>query len=101
MNTKCNNCIEYCPKRINIPKLFDLYNTEVYTKPEGFSPQGQYYRTYDKREGVGIASDYIECGACTEKCPQHLKISEHLKDVAKIFEIPMYGFYSIHSLFLH
>lgn len=90
--TKCNYCIEYCPKHINIPKLFDLYNTEVYTKPVGFSPQGQYYRTYAKRECVGIASDCIECGACIEKCPQHLKIPEHLKDVAKIFEIPRYGF---------
>lgn len=90
--TKCNYCIDYCPKNINIAKLFDLYNTEVFLKPTGFSPQGQYYRTYAKNEGVGIASDCIECGACMQKCPQHLKIPEHLKDVAEIFEIPMYGF---------
>ena len=90
--TKCNYCLEYCPKQINIPKLFDLYNIEVFTKPKGFSAQGQYYRTYAKRENVGIASDCIECGACEQKCPQHLCISEYMKDVAEKFEIPMYGF---------
>ena len=90
--TKCNYCLEYCPKHINIPKLFDLYNIEMFTKPTGFSAQGQYYRTYAKEEDVGIASDCIECGACVQKCPQHLTIPEYLKDVAKKFEIPMYGF---------
>ncbi len=90
--TKCNYCLEYCPKHINIPKLFDLYNIEMFTKPTGFSAQGQYYRTYAKNEDVGTASDCIECGACVQKCPQHLAIPEYLKDVAKKFEIPMYGF---------
>lgn len=90
--TKCNYCIDYCPKNINIPKLFDLYNTEMFTKPVGFSAQGQYYRTYAKQEGVGIASECIECGACKEKCPQHLNIPEYLKEVAKTFEISRYGF---------
>lgn len=90
--TRCNYCLEYCPKGIDIPKLFDLYNIEMFTKPKGFSAQGQYYRTYAKKENVGIASDCIECGACIEKCPQHIKIPDYLKKVAEIFEIPMYGF---------
>lgn len=91
--TKCNYCISYCPKNIDIPRLFDLYNTEMYMKPEGFSAQGQYYRTYAKKEDVGIASECIECNNCINQCPQHLNIPKHLKEVAKTFEIPMYSFY--------
>lgn len=90
--TKCNYCIESCPKKIDIPRLFDLYNTEMFTKPTGFSAQGQYYRTYTKQEDAGIASECVECGACVQKCPQHLTIPEYLKRVAETFEIPMYGF---------
>lgn len=90
--TKCNYCIDSCPKNIDIPRLFDLYNIEKYTKPTGFSSQGHYYRTYSKNEGVGIASDCIGCNSCVEQCPQNLNIPEYLKDVAELFEIPMYGF---------
>lgn len=90
--TKCNYCIDSCPKNIDIPRLFDLYNIEKYTRPKGFSAQGQYYRTYAKREGVGIASQCIECNSCVEQCPQHLNIPGYLRDVAEVFEIPMYGF---------
>lgn len=90
--TKCNYCLDYCPKNIDIPRLFDLYNIELYTKPEGFSPQGQYYRTYAKKDDVSVASECIKCGKCKEQCPQHLNIPEYLKDVAEVFEIPRYGF---------
>lgn len=90
--TNCKYCIDYCPKNIDIPKLIGLYNMELLTKPTGFSPQGQYYRTYAKLDGVGIASDCIECGSCVEKCPQHINIPEHMKEIKKVFEIPRYGF---------
>lgn len=90
--TKCKYCLDSCPKSIDIPRLFDLYNIEKYTKPTGFSAQGQYYRTYAKKEDVGVASECIECKKCVEQCPQHLDIPKYLKDVAEVFEIPMYGF---------
>ena len=39
-----------------------------------------------QKEGIGVASDCIECGAYEDRCPQHLAIREHLKEVAAHFE---------------
>ncbi len=90
--TKCNYCVEYCPQNINIPKLFDLYNSELIEGKKDFSAFGNAYVNYTKLDGVGWASDCIECNACVEKCPQHLNIPEYMKDVAKLFETEHYGF---------
>ncbi|WP_282434175.1 4Fe-4S dicluster domain-containing protein [Desulfosporosinus acidiphilus] len=35
----------------------------------------------------GRASDCIECKECEKACPQHLKITEHLKDVSATFDV--------------
>ena len=34
----------------------------------------------------GKASDCIGCKECEKACPQHLKITEHLKDVSAMFD---------------
>jgi predicted aldo/keto reductase-like oxidoreductase len=33
----------------------------------------------------GYASCCLECGECEEKCPQHLPIREHMRDVSEYF----------------
>ena len=82
--TGCEYCMSGCPQEIRIPKIFSLYNAdkqEVSTK--GWTPQGEYYDNLIKN--TGKASDCIECRQCEEVCPQHLKITEYLKDVVKYF----------------
>ena len=53
---------------------------------------GNTYLNYTKLDGVGIASDCIECESCIEECPQQINIPEFLKDVAETFETEIYGF---------
>lgn len=75
--TSCGYCMEVCPKNINIPQIFGLYNN--YATTGSFS--GMYYNraTYNH----GKASDCIQCRLCEKNCPQHIEIPEHLKKVAE------------------
>lgn len=75
--TSCGYCMEVCPKNINIPGLFGLYNN--YCVSGNFS--GMYHNrlTMDK----GKASDCIKCHRCEKNCPQHISIPEHLEVISK------------------
>ena len=90
--TKCRYCVDTCPKNIDIPKVFDLYNKEKMLGNEDWSQLGNAYLNYSKLDDVGIASDCIECKLCVKECPQQIDIPSVLKDVAKTFETKNYGF---------
>ena len=82
--TGCEYCVEGCPQNIPIPKYFNLYNNKKQSGKVGFSIQNNYYENY--AQIYGKASDCIECGQCEDSCPQHLKITEFMKDVVESFE---------------
>ena len=90
--TKCRYCVDSCTEDIDIARLFDLYNKHKLLDIDQWTPHGNAYLNYSKLDGVGIASDCIECEACLEECPQKINIPEVLKDVAKTFETEIYGF---------
>lgn len=82
--TACRYCTEGCPKQIDIPQFFALYNADKQSVNQGFSIQQSYYETYIHNHAK--ASDCIGCGKCEKICPQHLSVRQYLKDVAKAFE---------------
>ena len=90
--TKCRYCVDECPEEIDIAKLFDLYNKHKLLKKDDWTQHGNAYLNYSRLEGVGIASDCVECESCIKECPQQINIPEVLKDVAKTFETEIYGF---------
>lgn len=85
--TACRYCVKGCPKNIEIPTYFSLYNEEMRMNKDKklpFTPQTVYYANYIK--SYGKASDCVACHQCEKSCPQHIKIVDMLKKVAGAFE---------------
>lgn len=84
--TGCNYCMP-CPKGINIPSLFNAYNTSY--SVNWFTGAMNYFMSAGALgTDPHYASDCIECGACAKKCPQHIAIPEELKHVRHRLQPP-------------
>lgn len=75
--TKCAYCMP-CPFGLNIPELFAAYNM---TASHGMDPAKEAYAALSTKADACSA-----CHHCEKECPQHIKISEIMPKVAKIFE---------------
>nr|WP_281253693.1 4Fe-4S dicluster domain-containing protein [Sporomusa silvacetica] len=82
--TTCRYCVAGCPKNIAIPDYFALYNSAKRAICDNVSSQLVYYMNLTST--YGKASDCIDCKQCEKACPQHLKITEYLKDVSELFD---------------
>ncbi len=76
--TGCNYCMP-CPAGINIPEVFKMMNyhrvyglTEYAQKQYGMIGKSEWM----KYENASVCAD---CGGCEDKCPQHLKIRDQLR----------------------
>jgi len=75
--TRCQYCIP-CPMDVDIPANFEYYNMgHMYNSIE--SSRNFYNRPYFLTRK---STRCINCGACLEKCPQHLNIPELLKMIS-------------------
>lgn len=80
--TACHYCVDGCPKKISIPDIFAAVNKQL-----GNGQMDEAKEAYQTAiEGQGKASDCIECRQCENACPQHLKITEYLKEAAQMLE---------------
>ena len=84
--TGCQYCMP-CPTGINIPaclQLLDSYHLFGNKRGHQFSYMFMAAGILDPNRT--LASECIECGKCTKKCPQNLPIPELLKEVSGLFE---------------
>ncbi len=80
--TACHYCVDGCPMNIKIPDIFTAMNRQL-----GDGRIENAKELYSKATAdSGRASDCIECRQCENACPQHLPITDHLKQAVKMFE---------------
>lgn len=86
-DTYCTGCAycQPCPQNIRIPYLFQALNLKrVYHMPELAASK---YARIGKDPGAGAPpSACVQCGACQQKCPQHIPIIKQLEQVRSEFE---------------
>lgn len=80
--TACHYCTKGCPKNIPIPEIFSAINKQL-----GNGLADEAVSDYKKAtDGGGKASDCVSCKQCESACPQHINITEHLKQCAEMLE---------------
>ena len=80
--TSCRYCVEGCPQQIPIPSVFAAMNKHL-----GCGQMAEAREDYRLAVSEGSpASACIECRRCESVCPQHLPITEHLKQAVRMFE---------------
>ncbi len=79
--TACHYCTDGCPKKIPIPDIFSAANLQLVS--------GQTAQAKERYAAIPEgcrASDCIGCKQCECACPQHLKITDFLKQCSDMLE---------------
>ena len=77
--TACRYCMEVCPKAINIPAIFGLYN--IYKSSNLPTKSFMFVYNYNALNEDERADKCINCHLCSKNCPQGLDIPALLKKV--------------------
>lgn len=79
--TACRYCTSHCPMGLNIPHLLSLYNEHIFTGGGFIAPMAISALPENKRPSACIG-----CRSCEKVCPQQIKISETMRDFAKLLD---------------
>lgn len=77
--TGCDYC-NVCSQEIAIPQIFAIWNKRQ-LDGDGRTAKKAYLALGDR-----LADKCVKCGACVEKCPQHIEIFKHLEEIREWFE---------------
>jgi hypothetical protein len=83
--TGCGYCMP-CPRGVNIPRCFELYNQKHMFKQGATSIFYLMQLSSAMAEDEAYAGLCSSCGRCVKSCPQKLDIPELLGDVSKEME---------------
>ena len=73
--TGCRYCLP-CPEGVDIPRIFSIYNH--YRMVRYRIPFDNGYSTLEEKEK---ASNCARCGACSDRCPQHIDIPGYMREI--------------------
>lgn len=77
--TKCEYCLS-CPQGVNIPQIFEIYNSVNTFNTPLEEARKRYRRLVDEEKAVNC----VKCGQCEAACPQKIKITKWLKKADKL-----------------
>ncbi len=77
--TSCRYCVDHCPRKLDIPKLIELYNEHVYSGGGFIAPMA-----LDALKAEQLPSACVGCRSCEKVCPQTIKISEMMSDFSEL-----------------
>ncbi|GHU41282.1 aldo/keto reductase [Clostridia bacterium] len=83
--TGCNYCMP-CPKGVNIPASFAAYNASYANDFVTGMMQYMTSTAINHKNHNSSGHNCIKCGACEQKCPQHIPIIASLEKVTKRME---------------
>ncbi|MEX1308533.1 MAG: aldo/keto reductase [Eubacteriales bacterium] len=83
--TACQYCMP-CPQGVNIPDNFSRYNSYFYYDEQSEARETIKFSYYNFFNEAEWAEQCISCGICEEHCPQQIKISERMPEVAELFK---------------
>jgi predicted aldo/keto reductase-like oxidoreductase len=78
--TQCGYCLP-CPNNVLIPDNLALYNKSVVFGSFGAGKVQYLYHTPDRNKAGACTA----CGACEDKCPQGIKVSEWMPKIHEAF----------------
>ena len=76
--TECRYCTPYCAQGLNIPQMIKFYNAQMYPENAG-KVRAQVAVLPEEQKPTAC----IACRACEDVCPQNIKISEMMAELAK------------------
>ncbi len=76
--TGCRYCTSHCPMELDIPGLIELYNEHTYSGGGFLAPMAIGAMPEEKKPSACLG-----CRSCEAVCPQNIKISEMMADLAQ------------------